>query len=100
MQFLHICVFFCLCQYDYEGSDISDLPVNLSVVWNGIFVIDNPFNIQGTTVVFVVSTFLSSKLTGQNKNLELFYLFGKPQVIKRIVRQNNWWMLTRENKIS
>uniref|UniRef100_A0A8C4EKW0 Plexin-A1 n=1 Tax=Dicentrarchus labrax TaxID=13489 RepID=A0A8C4EKW0_DICLA len=32
--------------YDYEGSDISDLPVDLSVVWNGIFVIDNPFNIQ------------------------------------------------------
>uniref|UniRef100_A0A674N083 Plexin-A1 n=1 Tax=Takifugu rubripes TaxID=31033 RepID=A0A674N083_TAKRU len=32
--------------YDYEGSDISDLPVDLSVVWNGIYVIDNPFNIQ------------------------------------------------------
>uniref|UniRef100_A0A8C7ZC95 Plexin-A1 n=1 Tax=Oryzias sinensis TaxID=183150 RepID=A0A8C7ZC95_9TELE len=32
--------------YDYEGSDISDLPVDLSVVWNGNFVIDNPFNIQ------------------------------------------------------
>uniref|UniRef100_A0AAX7SRH4 Plexin-A1 n=1 Tax=Astatotilapia calliptera TaxID=8154 RepID=A0AAX7SRH4_ASTCA len=29
-----------------EGSDISDLPVDLSVVWNGNFVIDNPFNIQ------------------------------------------------------
>lgn len=37
-------------QYDYEGGDISDLPVDLSVVWNGIFVIDNPFNIQGTTL--------------------------------------------------
>lgn len=36
-----------LLQYDYEGSDISDLPVDLSVVWNGNFVIDNPFNIQG-----------------------------------------------------
>ncbi|TKS77092.1 Plexin-A1 Semaphorin receptor NOV [Collichthys lucidus] len=35
-----------LAQYDYEGSDISDLPVDLSVVWNGIFVIDNPSNIQ------------------------------------------------------
>eukprot|EP00064_Thunnus_orientalis_P010158 superscaffoldBa00001351_g10184 len=34
------------CSYDYEGSDISDLPVDLSVVWNGNFVIDNPFNIQ------------------------------------------------------
>ncbi|KAM9751651.1 plexin-A1-like isoform 1-T1 [Menidia menidia] len=32
--------------YDYEGADISDLPVDLSVVWNGNFVIDNPFNIQ------------------------------------------------------
>ncbi|XP_029361379.1 plexin-A1-like [Echeneis naucrates] len=32
--------------YDYEGGDISDLPVDLSVVWNGKFVIDNPFNIQ------------------------------------------------------
>uniref|UniRef100_A0A8C8ZXI0 Plexin-A1 n=1 Tax=Prolemur simus TaxID=1328070 RepID=A0A8C8ZXI0_PROSS len=32
--------------YSYEGNDISDLPVNLSVVWNGHFVIDNPQNIQ------------------------------------------------------
>ncbi|XP_060926482.1 plexin-A1-like [Limanda limanda] len=32
--------------YSYEGNDISDLPVDLSVVWNGNFVIDNPFNIQ------------------------------------------------------
>lgn len=47
---------FCLSQYDYEGSDISDLPVDLSVVWNGNFVIDNPFNIQGITL----SSFLSS----------------------------------------
>lgn len=31
----------------YEGNDISDLPVNLSVVWNGMFVIDNPYNIKG-----------------------------------------------------
>lgn len=34
-------------QYSYEGNDVSDLPVNLSVVWNGHFVIDNPQNIQG-----------------------------------------------------
>lgn len=40
-------LFFSSLQYDYEGSDISDLPVDLSVVWNGNFVIDNPFNIQG-----------------------------------------------------
>ncbi|NP_001088457.1 uncharacterized protein LOC495321 precursor [Xenopus laevis] len=32
--------------YNYEGNDVSDLPVNLSVVWNGHFVIDNPQNIQ------------------------------------------------------
>ncbi|CAM4619434.1 unnamed protein product [Leuciscus chuanchicus] len=32
--------------YNYEGSDISDLPVNLSVVWNGNFIIDNPHNMQ------------------------------------------------------
>ncbi|XP_062401569.1 LOW QUALITY PROTEIN: plexin-A1b [Sardina pilchardus] len=32
--------------YNYEGNDISDLPVDLSVVWNGNFVIDNPFNIK------------------------------------------------------
>lgn len=31
----------------YEGNDISDLPVDLSVVWNGMFVIDNPYNIKG-----------------------------------------------------
>ena len=46
-------LFLCPSQYDYEGSDISDLPVDLSVVWNGIFVIDNPFNIQGTTLSFL-----------------------------------------------
>lgn len=34
-------------QYMYEGNDISDLPVDLSVVWNGMFVIDNPYNIKG-----------------------------------------------------
>ncbi|TRY58613.1 hypothetical protein DNTS_007613 [Danionella cerebrum] len=33
--------------YNYEGSDISDLSVDLSVVWNGNFNIDNPYNIQG-----------------------------------------------------
>lgn len=41
---------FLLCfifQYKYEGNDISDLPVDLSVVWNGMFVIDNPYNIKG-----------------------------------------------------
>ncbi|GAA6096133.1 plexin-A1b [Tachysurus ichikawai] len=32
--------------YNYEGNDISDLPVDLSVVWNGNFVIDNPYNIK------------------------------------------------------
>ncbi|KAI5628451.1 plexin-A1, partial [Silurus asotus] len=32
--------------YNYEGNDISDLPVDLSVVWNGNFIIDNPYNIK------------------------------------------------------
>ncbi|XP_072540713.1 plexin-A1b [Salminus brasiliensis] len=32
--------------YNYDGNDISDLPVDLSVVWNGNFVIDNPYNIK------------------------------------------------------
>uniref|UniRef100_A0A8C7ZHA8 Plexin-A1 n=1 Tax=Oryzias sinensis TaxID=183150 RepID=A0A8C7ZHA8_9TELE len=32
--------------YNYEGDDISDLPVDLSVMWNGKFVIDNPLNIK------------------------------------------------------
>lgn len=39
---------FVCSQYDYEGNDVSDLPVDLSVVWNGNFVIDNPYNIQGS----------------------------------------------------
>lgn len=38
-------------QYTYEGNDISDLPVDLSVVWNGMFVIDNPYNIKGELVL-------------------------------------------------
>lgn len=37
-----------ILQYNYEGNNISDLPVDLSVVWNGNFVIDNPYNIKGT----------------------------------------------------
>lgn len=40
-------------QYNYEGNDISDLPVDLSVVWNGNFVIDNPYNIKGTSSSFL-----------------------------------------------
>lgn len=57
LTLLHVSVF--LLQYDYEGSDISDLPVDLSVVWNGNFVIDNPFNIQGRTCpsLFVIHLF-------------------------------------------
>ncbi|TVK90510.1 Plexin-A1 [Bagarius yarrelli] len=35
-----------MSEYNYEGNDISDLPVDLSVVWNGNFVIDNPYNIK------------------------------------------------------
>ena len=44
---LHGLTLFPPPQYSYEGNDVSDLPVNLSVVWNGHFVIDNPQNIQG-----------------------------------------------------
>lgn len=36
----------------YEGNDISDLPVDLSVVWNGMFVIDNPYNIKGEFISY------------------------------------------------
>ncbi|XP_063811395.1 plexin-A2 isoform X1 [Pseudophryne corroboree] len=32
--------------YSYEGMDISDLPVDFSVVWNGNFIIDNPLDIK------------------------------------------------------
>lgn len=42
---MKLCCF--IFQYTYEGNDISDLPVDLSVVWNGLFVIDNPYNIKG-----------------------------------------------------
>lgn len=58
---LQVFLLFCLCQYDYEGNDISDLPVDLSVVWNGIFVIDNPFNIQGMTAL----TFFGQNIAGK-----------------------------------
>lgn len=47
-------------QYDYEGNDISDLPVDLSVVWNGDFVIDNPYNIQGKPLLSLTHPFLYS----------------------------------------
>lgn len=39
--------FYFFSQYSYEGMDISDLPVNFSVVWNGNFIIDNPQDIKG-----------------------------------------------------
>jgi len=52
-----------LSQYDYEGADISDLPVDLSVVWNGNFVIDNPFNIQGRAHFVALSLSLSLSFT-------------------------------------
>lgn len=34
-------------QYLYEGVKISDLAVDLSIVWNGNFIIDNPEKIKG-----------------------------------------------------
>ena len=41
----------CLSQYIYEGGKISDLAVDLSIVWNGNFIIDNPARIKGASAV-------------------------------------------------
>lgn len=60
-------------QYTYEGNDISDLPVDLSVVWNGNFVIDNPYNIQGQCQLL-----LSCTVTGKQKN-ETFQIRKKEE---------------------
>lgn len=48
---MYICCF--VFQYTYDGNDISDLPVDLSVAWNGNFVIDNPYNIKGEFVLLL-----------------------------------------------
>lgn len=37
-------------QYMYEGVKISDLAVDLSIVWNGNFIIDNPEKIKGASL--------------------------------------------------
>lgn len=34
-------------QYSYEGMEINNLPVELTVVWNGHFNIDNPAQNKG-----------------------------------------------------
>lgn len=34
-------------QYSYEGMEINNLPVELMVVWNGHFNIDNPAQNRG-----------------------------------------------------
>lgn len=34
-------------QYSYEGMEINNLPVGLTVVWNGHFNIDNPAQNKG-----------------------------------------------------
>lgn len=34
-------------QYQYDGMDISNLPVDFAVVWNGNFIIDNPQDLKG-----------------------------------------------------
>lgn len=39
-------------QYMYEGVKISDLAVDLSIVWNGNFIIDNPEKIKGASVIY------------------------------------------------
>lgn len=38
-------------QYMYEGVKISDLAMDLSIVWNGNFIIDNPEKIKGTSAI-------------------------------------------------
>ena len=38
-------------QYIYEGGKISDLAVDLSIVWNGNFIIDNPAKIKGASAL-------------------------------------------------
>lgn len=38
-------------QYMYEGAKISDLAVDLSIVWNGNFIIDNPEKIKGASAI-------------------------------------------------
>lgn len=55
---IYVLFFFLSLQYDYEGNDISDLPVDLSVVWNGDFVIDNPYHIQGKPRLSLTHPFL------------------------------------------
>lgn len=35
----------------YEGVKISDLAVDLSIVWNGNFIIDNPEKIKGASAI-------------------------------------------------
>lgn len=35
----------------YEGVKISDLAMDLSIVWNGNFIIDNPEKIKGTSAI-------------------------------------------------
>lgn len=42
---------FLLFQYMYEGVKISDLAVDLSIVWNGNFIIDNPEKIKGASAI-------------------------------------------------
>lgn len=34
-------------QYQYDGTDISNLAVDFAVVWNGNFIIDNPQDLKG-----------------------------------------------------
>lgn len=40
-----------LRQYIYEGVRISDLAVDLSIIWNGNFIIDNPDKIKGASAI-------------------------------------------------
>ncbi|KAL6483336.1 hypothetical protein MHYP_G00082080 [Metynnis hypsauchen] len=57
--------------YDYEGSDISDLPVDLSVVWNGDFVIDNPHKIKVGHLQNLPEGFHPAKVTPKRAIMEV-----------------------------
>lgn len=49
--FLSLFLPLSLRQYIYEGVRISDLAVDLSIIWNGNFIIDNPDKIKGAFAI-------------------------------------------------
>lgn len=51
-------------QYSYEGMEINSLPVELTVVWNGNFNIDNPAQNKGKKNYFNLSLEAVTLATG------------------------------------